>query len=389
MDDAVRKSDGDLGEASVRFGAGSFGFALGAGVAGGLIGSMSCVATPYLCLGAAVILPLAGSEAMERIAEKAFGLDGRRDPPAKAPDDLPGSAFRTPVPAPRVAGDTCFDWGMELTFRGTFVERTYPGRPNFTSVAEGDEPVDLVVLQIPNPICFHPDNSDPEWSIPGETGVTELWALGDIETPVGREVILTGRAMPPASPHYHTRAVLSDARIMDFPEPGDLDEPDDLADDDGSDIPAATPLLLEALEDRDAEGAMSILKGIAPPNAVCHMETPRTGQCDTGLGLGIDSGTQFYARFDMASGQFRSFSALVGAPRERTAQVVSSTRALFASLGYAESEAAQCLGDLQTKGLDWDRRRVFSRNSDRFWFRCQGGYFAYSRYTIDLIAERR
>jgi hypothetical protein len=60
------------------------------------------------------------------------------------PDLPPGSAIAS----------ECLSYGpATLKVAGTIVEKTFPGGPNYESVAEGDKPETVWLLQLANAIC--------------------------------------------------------------------------------------------------------------------------------------------------------------------------------------------------------------------------------------------
>jgi hypothetical protein len=48
----------------------------------------------------------------------------------------------------------CYEYGRDtVELRGQVVRRVYPGRPNYESIKQGDEPDTVYVLRLASPLC--------------------------------------------------------------------------------------------------------------------------------------------------------------------------------------------------------------------------------------------
>jgi hypothetical protein len=109
---------------------------------------------------------------------------------------------------------------VTVKLNGTIEERTFPGRPNYSSVANGDEPEQEWVLDLYAPICTLRGDAD----MPPEDNATKLQLTfnrkEDYEKyrdQLGKLVIVTGGLGFGFNGHYHTKVSLN---VLDI-EPSD------------------------------------------------------------------------------------------------------------------------------------------------------------------------
>jgi uncharacterized protein DUF4431 len=134
-------------------------------------------------------------------------LDGRtmtKFPPAFA------LCLALAVAAP--ASATCLSYANRVSITGTLTRTVFPGRPNFESVAKGDEPETYFVLRLNPPACVDADPTDAE--IPAKRGITEIQLLlsseqyAELRPKLGQRIGLSGVLFPAQTGHHHTPVIL-------------------------------------------------------------------------------------------------------------------------------------------------------------------------------------
>ncbi|AMX17788.1 hypothetical protein IEC338SC_0612 [Acinetobacter pittii] len=107
---------------------------------------------------------------------------------------------------------TCVSEGQKLTLSGTLLRITYPGPPNYESVADGDEPETYWVLQPNKKIncAIDAPNFDNHTKM-------QLVMMGneyrDYASLVGKNVTINGELMYSISGHHHTSLLIIVKRI--------------------------------------------------------------------------------------------------------------------------------------------------------------------------------
>lgn len=105
----------------------------------------------------------------------------------------------------------CLGYSAPVSLTGRLRRRTYPGRPNYESVARGDEPETLLVLQLDRPACVAADPADSSGLSPAipRVSVVQLATTGRVlGAVVGRRVSVSGRIMAAITGHHHTPILL-------------------------------------------------------------------------------------------------------------------------------------------------------------------------------------
>jgi hypothetical protein len=102
-----------------------------------------------------------------------------------------------------------------VSLSGVIVRETHPGRPNYSSVAEGDEPETIWVLKLEKAICVLAGNDiDVE-----ERNQKEIQlVLNDNQyrryrSLLGQKVTVTGRLFHQISGHHHKTLLLTTSEI--------------------------------------------------------------------------------------------------------------------------------------------------------------------------------
>jgi hypothetical protein len=105
-----------------------------------------------------------------------------------------------------------------VMLKGEISRKTFPGRPNYESIEEGDEPETYWILHLTNPICVNGDESIPNGENP-EKDVSDIQLGLDEEQYVqykdllGNQVVVSGKLSHAITGHHHTNVLLKVAEI--------------------------------------------------------------------------------------------------------------------------------------------------------------------------------
>ncbi|MDH4317307.1 MAG: DUF4431 domain-containing protein [Desulfobulbaceae bacterium] len=110
----------------------------------------------------------------------------------------------------------CLKYEPEIVSISGIVDRQiYPGRPNYESVEDGDEPVSVWVLKLNSPICVLGSNEiDVE-----EMGQAEVQMVLDgkqykkYQSLVGKNVVVLGRLFHSHSGHHYRKLLITVGEI--------------------------------------------------------------------------------------------------------------------------------------------------------------------------------
>jgi hypothetical protein len=124
------------------------------------------------------------------------------------------SGHAAQVPAEKASGCLAYEpVNVELT--GTILRKTFPGPPNYESVARGDTPEVHWLLELSSPICMTADAADPD-IYPARRDIREIQlAFPDAKTYareknlVGKSVVAKGTLFGSHTGHHHTAVVLT------------------------------------------------------------------------------------------------------------------------------------------------------------------------------------
>ncbi len=110
----------------------------------------------------------------------------------------------------------CFEYEPKVvSLSGTLAQEKYPGRPNYESVANGDEPETIWVLKLKTPICVLAAN---EIDV-RENSQTEIQLVLDqgqynkYRSLLGQSVTITGKLFHSHTGHHHKRLLLTTNEI--------------------------------------------------------------------------------------------------------------------------------------------------------------------------------
>jgi hypothetical protein len=93
-----------------------------------------------------------------------------------------------------------------VTLTGTIRRHTFPGPPNFESVAKGDQAERVWVLHLANPICVNASTDSEK-----ETGVSDIQLVLTKydKSLVNRRVAVSGTLFHAETGHHHTKVLLT------------------------------------------------------------------------------------------------------------------------------------------------------------------------------------
>jgi len=118
--------------------------------------------------------------------------------------------------APLPAAADCLAFAPRAHLSGVLVRETFPGPPNFESIAAGDQAQTYFLLRLPSPICVE---GDPEIS-PGSKQVDEIQLV--FEDPgmfaryrplLGKSVVVDGAWLSAISASHRTPMLLTHVSI--------------------------------------------------------------------------------------------------------------------------------------------------------------------------------
>jgi hypothetical protein len=107
----------------------------------------------------------------------------------------------------------CLPYGPDsVSVAGILERRTYPGRPNYARIAEGDEPETGFYLRLSKPVCTIADTTAPD--APNLRGVRLVQLVLDstgyaaLRPRLGQRVVLRGTLFGALTGHHHAPRLL-------------------------------------------------------------------------------------------------------------------------------------------------------------------------------------
>ena len=96
-----------------------------------------------------------------------------------------------------------------VALTGTILRHTFPGPPNYESVAKGDQPERVWVLHLAAPMCV---SASSDWE--KETGVSQVQLVitddfSQYRKFLGRKVVVSGTLYRAHTGHHHTKVLLT------------------------------------------------------------------------------------------------------------------------------------------------------------------------------------
>ena len=112
----------------------------------------------------------------------------------------------------------CLSYQGRTVITGVIELKTYPGPPNYTSVASGDRPETVLVLKTDKAECVDKDNSDVYGMSPALSKIKEVQLSATASqlgaNMVGRRVEVSGRISVASTGHQHTPIVMDDVKAV-------------------------------------------------------------------------------------------------------------------------------------------------------------------------------
>jgi hypothetical protein len=110
----------------------------------------------------------------------------------------------------------CLNYEPELVLlTGKIIRKTFPGRPNYESIKDGDEPETYWILVLAKPLCVNgkKDKDGKQLYYPElNTKQVQLVFMGNEyqthKNLVGRNVIVRGSLFPMQTGHHHTNVLI-------------------------------------------------------------------------------------------------------------------------------------------------------------------------------------
>jgi hypothetical protein len=107
---------------------------------------------------------------------------------------------------------SCLQWDVAgVTLNGNLTKQTFPGPPNYESIADGDAPEVYFILHLDRPICVSGKeslNGDVETTGVEDVQLVFLGAVpASVSSEVGKHVAVTGQLFLAQSGHHHTKVL--------------------------------------------------------------------------------------------------------------------------------------------------------------------------------------
>src|ERR1700730_12565093 len=109
----------------------------------------------------------------------------------------------------------CLSYTHRVTVSGTLTRQVFPGKPNFTSVARGDEPETYFVLRLDQPVCVDANPAYPKDMV-AMVDVVDMQLLlyqpqfQQLRPWLGKHVVLLGSLDIATTGDHHTPIILTD-----------------------------------------------------------------------------------------------------------------------------------------------------------------------------------
>jgi hypothetical protein len=112
----------------------------------------------------------------------------------------------------------CLSYDGRVTLEGSLGTQTFPGPPNYESIAAGDRPETVLVLRLDAPVCVDAA-SDGMSDAVASVETIQLALRGpeqfaSMRKLVGRRIRLTGSLFGAISAHHHTPVLLEEIAIV-------------------------------------------------------------------------------------------------------------------------------------------------------------------------------
>jgi hypothetical protein len=108
----------------------------------------------------------------------------------------------------------CLGYGGKVQLTGTLERRTFPGPPEFESIAAGDAPETVWLLRLDAPVCVARDHKDESGINAGASSLKQVQLLLNQDQYklyakwIGTRVTLRGKLFGAATAHHRTAVLL-------------------------------------------------------------------------------------------------------------------------------------------------------------------------------------
>ncbi|MBA2678324.1 MAG: DUF4431 domain-containing protein [Ktedonobacteraceae bacterium] len=120
--------------------------------------------------------------------------------------------------APHAATACLLYWPAKVTVSGVLERITFPGRPNYESVRNGDEPEPGFYLKLSTPICTIGDKdsgtSYPVTDVSRIQLILDNPAYGKFRPFLGRHLTVQGTLMAAHTGHHHAPLLLDNVSVV-------------------------------------------------------------------------------------------------------------------------------------------------------------------------------
>ena len=117
------------------------------------------------------------------------------------------------------AAEACLNYGpQEVMVVGLLERQTFPGRPNFESIANGDEAEVGFYLELAEPVCTFGDNDSMD-TYP-QAGITAIQLVIDqerydqLEPLIGMQISIVGKLYASHTGHHHAPLLITDVTLV-------------------------------------------------------------------------------------------------------------------------------------------------------------------------------
>jgi len=119
------------------------------------------------------------------------------------------------------AESACLQYApVRMVLAGKLVQKTFPGRPNYESIAEGDEPETHFYLVLKNKVCVDADAKGDGVNFP-QAGINLVQLVLDedgyrqLKPSLGKSVKLSGQLFAAHTAHHHATLLMNKVSIVD------------------------------------------------------------------------------------------------------------------------------------------------------------------------------
>lgn len=119
-----------------------------------------------------------------------------------------------PPPPPAVVDEDCISYRDTVALRGTLRREVHPGRPNYESIADGDEAETGFYLHLSEMACTRPTGAEPAPDEEPLDGVDRVQLVLDaagyarLRPQLDHEVVVRGTLFSAISGHHHAPLLL-------------------------------------------------------------------------------------------------------------------------------------------------------------------------------------